>query len=314
MARLRADAAGGGARDEMTTAEQAIGTQTPAAEAAVQGHADTCPNCGAALTGDFCAGCGQPAHLHATLGDLLHEMFEGVAHFDGRLWRTLPLLMFNPGQLSRRWKAGERVKFVHPLHVFLFAIFLVFTLPYVTGEPAAEPTRDAIQSELVERAEARVQTNLPEELGARGASIQASLEAIAAKLDEPHERAYFQAKYTAMAYKLAWLIAPISTLLLALLMALRRGYSLYDHGVVSLYGLGFLGPAVSVGMVLPRVAQDPYEIFLAIAAPLHATAHLRGAYGLSWTAASLAAAALGLLTLAAFVGFLAGVFVLTAST
>lgn len=309
---MRVRPAGAG-RDEMTTAEPAI--EAPAATAApveAAAHPGACRNCGGALTGRYCAACGQPAHLHATLADLLHEMVEGVAHFDGRLWRTLPLLVFRPGQLSRRWKAGERAKFVHPLHVFLFAIFLVFTLPYVTGERAADPAREAVQTELVERAEtqAQVQTNLAEEFGARGAAIQASLEKLAAKLDEPQERAYFQAKYTAMAYKLAWLMAPISTLILALLMALRRGYSLYDHGVVSLYGLGLFGLAVSLGMLLPRGAQDPYEIFLAIAAPLHATAHLKGAYGLSWTVASLAAAVLGLLTLAAFVGFLAGVFVL----
>lgn len=297
----------------MSTAEDTA----VSARAGQAAHAVSCRNCGAGLAGKYCAECGQQAHLHATLGDLLHEIVEGVAHFDGRLWRTLPLLAFRPGQLSRRWKAGERAKFVHPLHVFLFAIFLVFTLPYLTGERAADPAREAIRAELAERAEgqgrSQVQTNLPEELGPRGASIQASIEKLVAKLDEPQERAYFQAKYTAMAYKLAWLMAPISMLILALLMAFKRGYSLYDHGVVSLYGLGVFGLAVALGMLLPRAAQDPYEVVLMIAAPLHATAHLRGAYGLSWTKASLAAAALGGLTLAAFVAFLAGVFVLTAA-
>jgi hypothetical protein len=275
-----------------------------------------CRNCGTELTGRYCHACGQQAHLHATLGDLLSEMFEGVAHFDGRLWRTLPLLVFRPGELSRRWKAGERAKFVHPLHVFLFAVFLVFTAPYVTGQ-ASEPLE-------LQRVETRIEAAGGQMVGAApGQEVDlGELETTAsgrflkktiAKLDTPEERAYFRTKYMAMAYKLAWVVAPLSMLILALLMAFRPGYTLYDHGVVSLYGLGFFGLLLAIAMLLPRAVAGVWEAVLPIVLPIHAMVHLRGAYGLSWVGASLRSVALGAMTLVAFGLFLAGVFALTAA-
>ncbi|RYF90231.1 MAG: DUF3667 domain-containing protein [Caulobacteraceae bacterium] len=95
-------------------------------EAEAKAHAP-CANCNTPLIGHYCHECGQQAHLHNKLGHLLHEFVEGVAHFDGRLWRTLPVLTLNPGRLSREWIEGKRARYVAPLHVFLFAVFLMFT-------------------------------------------------------------------------------------------------------------------------------------------------------------------------------------------
>jgi len=47
-------------------------------------------------------------------------------HFDGRLWRTLPLLILNPGRLTREWVQGKRTRFVSPLAMFLFTLFVMF--------------------------------------------------------------------------------------------------------------------------------------------------------------------------------------------
>jgi hypothetical protein len=233
--------------------------------------------------------------------------------------------VLRPGELSRRWKAGERARFVPPLHVFLFAVFLVFTLPYVTGS-ASEPLSDQEPGQARARVAAEVagrsgQTGIVVpaegqrlELGElEGTAMGKLLEKTVAKLDTPEERAYFRTKYMAMAYKLAWVLAPLSMLILALLMAFRRGYTLYDHGVVSLYGLGFFGLMIALGMLLPRSLGRWYGDLLPILLPLHAMVHLKGAYGLSWTGASLRSVALGALTLIAFGLFMTGVFALTAA-
>ncbi|MFN3538301.1 MAG: DUF3667 domain-containing protein, partial [Brevundimonas sp.] len=95
--------------------------------------APPCLNCDAPLVGAFCHACGQKAHLHSRLNHLVEEFAEGVAHFDGRLWRTLPLLALRPGRLSGEWMAGRRMRYVAPLHVFLFAVFLLFLIPNFTG-------------------------------------------------------------------------------------------------------------------------------------------------------------------------------------
>jgi hypothetical protein len=87
-----------------------------------------CRNCGAPLAGAFCATCGQKAEVHRTLSAIWHDILHSVLHFDGKLWRTLPLLAFKPGDLTRRYIHGERAKFVSPMAIFLFAIFLMFAV------------------------------------------------------------------------------------------------------------------------------------------------------------------------------------------
>ena len=87
-----------------------------------------CLNCGAGLTGPFCASCGQKAHVHRTISAIWHDILHGVLHFDGKLWRTLPMLTFKPGELTRRYIHGERAKFISPMAVFLFSIFMMFAV------------------------------------------------------------------------------------------------------------------------------------------------------------------------------------------
>lgn len=99
------------------------------------GHSGTCPNCGTALIGDFCHGCGQAAHLHKTLSSIAHDVLHGVFHFEGRLWRTVPMLFWKPGSLTRRYIAGERVRFVSPLALFLFSVFLMVATFETVGGP-----------------------------------------------------------------------------------------------------------------------------------------------------------------------------------
>jgi hypothetical protein len=94
------------------------------------GHAGdatgACTDCGEPTSGNFCANCGQPTHVHRSLLHLVEEVLHGVVHFDGRIWRTLPLLAFNPGRLTREWIRGRRTRYVSPLAIFLFSVFLMF--------------------------------------------------------------------------------------------------------------------------------------------------------------------------------------------
>lgn len=106
-----------------------------------QGHfaEDACLNCGTVLLGEHCHACGQQAHLHRTIGAFLHDLSHGVLHLDGKIWRTLPLLIFKPGELTRRYIEGERAKFVSPMALFLFSVFLMFAVFQALGITA--PTR-----------------------------------------------------------------------------------------------------------------------------------------------------------------------------
>jgi Protein of unknown function (DUF3667) len=126
--------------------------------AAVEGNAGSggvpgdgsCLNCGAALSGAFCANCGQKAEVHRTMSAIGHDILHSVLHFDGKLWRTLPLLAFKPGELTRRYIHGERAKFVSPMAIFLFAIFLMFAVFSFAG--SSEAPKDDWRAELAKEA------------------------------------------------------------------------------------------------------------------------------------------------------------------
>jgi hypothetical protein len=87
-----------------------------------------CANCSTERVGPFCHSCGQSGHLHRNLMGLVHDIAHGVFHFEGKVWHTLPLLAWKPGELTRRYVDGERAKFVSPMALFLFSVFLMFAV------------------------------------------------------------------------------------------------------------------------------------------------------------------------------------------
>jgi hypothetical protein len=105
----------------------------PEAGEATDGHAGKCLNCGAVMTTPYCGQCGQKGHVHRSLGAVGHDLVHGILHLDGKFWRTLPLLAWRPGDLTRRYVHGERAKFVSPMAMFLFAVFTMFATLSIYG-------------------------------------------------------------------------------------------------------------------------------------------------------------------------------------
>src|SRR3954470_19078464 len=107
----------------------------PKAGEAADGHTHegTCLNCGAPLAGPYCHECGQHAHVQRTLEAFFHDFLHGVLHFEGKIWRTLPLLAWKPGELTRRYIDGQRARYVSPIALFLFCVFLMFAVVSATG-------------------------------------------------------------------------------------------------------------------------------------------------------------------------------------
>jgi hypothetical protein len=112
------------AADAVTGGVLARAVEPQRGESEGGGHG-TCLNCGHSLHGAYCHGCGQSGHIHRTISAIGHELAHGVFHFEGKIWRTLPLLFFKPGQLTRRYIHGQRARFVTPLALFLFSVFLM---------------------------------------------------------------------------------------------------------------------------------------------------------------------------------------------
>lgn len=99
-----------------------------------------CLNCGTRLIGSHCHACGQRAQVHRTIRALLHDLLHGALHFEGKIWHTLPLLLWRPGELTRRYIAGERARFVSPIALFLFMVFAMFAAFQVVGIGAPAST------------------------------------------------------------------------------------------------------------------------------------------------------------------------------
>ena len=85
---------------------------------------------------EFCPRCGQQNHAVALgFGHVAEEFLEGVFHFDGKVFRTLRLLLFTPGELTRRFLAGHRVPYVPPIRLYVFISFVFFFLLSLSSHP-----------------------------------------------------------------------------------------------------------------------------------------------------------------------------------
>lgn len=128
--------------------------EKPAGKAGDADH-EVCTDCGAATQGNFCSNCGQPTHVHRTLLHLGEELLHGVMHFDARIWRTLPLLAFNPGRLTREWVEGKRTRYVSPLAIFLCTLFVMFFalsfMPAPGGHKDEAERQAYLREEIVEQ-------------------------------------------------------------------------------------------------------------------------------------------------------------------
>ncbi len=120
------------AGDAITGAMLARAVEPSHGESQDAGHGG-CLNCGAAIDGNYCAQCGQAAHLHRSFGAIGHDLAHGVLHFEGKIWTTLPELALRPGHLTRRYIHGERAKFVSPFALFLFSAFLMYAIFSLTS-------------------------------------------------------------------------------------------------------------------------------------------------------------------------------------
>ncbi|HYC93113.1 MAG TPA: DUF3667 domain-containing protein [Thermoanaerobaculia bacterium] len=95
-------------------------------------HAATepdCLNCGAELQGKFCHVCGQKAaSVHLGMHDFVHEATHEFLHLDGKILQTVKLLVVKPGELTRQFLEGRRVRYITPVRLYLTFSLIFFTL------------------------------------------------------------------------------------------------------------------------------------------------------------------------------------------
>jgi hypothetical protein len=275
----------------------------------------SCLNCGCALLGEYCHCCGQKAHVHRTLRAFGHDLLHGALHFEGKIWNTIPLLVWKPGELTRRYIDGERAKFVSPVALFLFIVFLTFAIMGMTGaldtstaqlesnhtEEVAE-ARSKIAGLESDRAEAVREGRATAAFDSRlkearddlivlekiriGPAAAADIDAEGAPgwlsgfLDETSknpELLFYKVKTNL--YKFSWALIPISVPFMWMLFPFSRRFRIYDHTVFVTYSLCFmmllLIAGSTFGLIWPTIAS-----LLFFVPPFHMYRQLKGSYAL----------------------------------
>jgi hypothetical protein len=265
-----------------------------------------CLDCGAQLAGKYCSTCGQNSHLHRNLGAIGHDLAHGVLHFEGKFWRTIPLLTLRPGELTRRYIDGERTRVLSPIATFLLTVFLMFGVISAVGRQAYYVEDDAARLAPGQSAE---QTSAPVDFDLRDAPAPLRVVDQAWK-DAKANPSLLAYKLQSNAYKFSWALIPIFVpLLWALFLHRRRyreNYKAYEHTIFVTYSLAFISLFIVGATLLKLTGLNGPVMLLPLAIPLlHTFVHLRGAYQLSSVSALWRTAALSAFTfLAALLFFL----------
>src|SRR5205823_2914205 len=86
-----------------------------------------CQNCGAELMGPHCAQCGQAAiDYRRSFRHVIVDVLDSFLNWDSKFFATLGLLIVKPWQLTNEFLAGKRVRYLHPLRLYLLASILFF--------------------------------------------------------------------------------------------------------------------------------------------------------------------------------------------
>jgi Protein of unknown function (DUF3667) len=292
----------------------------PKAGEAAEGHSHEtrCLNCGAELTGPFCHQCGQHAHVHKTLTAFFHDLAHGVFHLEGKLWNTIPMLAWCPGELTRRYIDGQRARFVSPIALFLFCVFLMFGvvgLTSNTGNAAAKASAGAVQElrkdqqklTILQQQRATATGPVAAKLDEKIADLKGEMTALQAvkdgkvdasvrfsndflggfadqfggKLNEAAknpELLFYKLKTNA--YKFSWALIPISVPFVWLLFPFSRRFRIYDHTVFVTYSLCFMMLLLAASSAVELVS-DSLASLAWFVPPIHMYRQLRGAYGVS---------------------------------
>jgi hypothetical protein len=99
-----------------------------------------CENCGAPLTGEFCAKCGQHAiDYRRSILRVLLDAADSFLNWDTKFLKTLGLLLIRPWELTNDFNAGRRARYVHPLRLYLLASIVFFLLARAVNLESHEP-------------------------------------------------------------------------------------------------------------------------------------------------------------------------------
>jgi Protein of unknown function (DUF3667). len=102
-----------------------------------------CENCGAPMAGPFCAQCGQHAvDYRRSFRHVIGDVLDSFLNWDSKFFATIAWLITRPWHLTNQFLAGRRVRYVHPLRVYLLvSILFFFVVNYWAKSIHADPSK-----------------------------------------------------------------------------------------------------------------------------------------------------------------------------
>jgi hypothetical protein len=292
----------------------------------MEARVTSCSNCGETLAGAFCHACGQKRFVESDrrFGHLLHQFVASATDLDGRFWRTIRALAFQPGLLSREYFDGRRAHWLSPVSLFLAVSVVYFIAPSLGGDLTLQFNQQ-VSGHIRQLALGPDETLSARQLASTGQfyssltgrwideRVQQRDEAArAASAGGPSQpsvasgtgysyrdyRLAYDAKANDVSKAMVILHVPIAALALMLMFARQRRYYA-EHFVFALHYLAFwmlslqfvlqIGNLVNLlpaGLHLPDAA---YDWLMRTLLPAYAVLAVRRAYSTGWTKAFLAA-------------------------
>lgn len=257
-----------------------------------------CANCGAALTGRFCAACGQSVEASLRPAwELIEQALESLVHFDARGPRSLKLLLFRPGELTRQYLVGKRASFVQPVRFYIMISLIFFLAVWATNTaivqfvgfhtvvgnhegvafrlfaPLAQVPNDLRPSEITNR------VHLTDDEGNTPAWFSRALGEMERALKDP---AMLNERMSELFPKMMFALVPVFGLILWLLYAWRRRY-LIEHLIFALHFHGFAFVlATLVILARPILPQGSAGDLFLFPSALYLLLALKRVYGQNW--------------------------------
>jgi len=127
------------------------------------------------MAGPFCAQCGQAAvDYRRSFRHIIVDVLDSFLNWDSKFFATIGWLIARPWLLTNQFLAGHRVRYVHPLRLYLLvSILFFFVVNYWAKSIHADPSK--ISSD--DRADIAAELNDPDIPPAVKARIRSALDA-----------------------------------------------------------------------------------------------------------------------------------------
>ena len=250
----------------------------------------------------YCAQCGEkrPDRDDWKLQAIAGEAFSELTNLEhSKLWQTVKLLVFKPGELTREYWTGRRKAYFGPVKLYLVC-FALSLLLYSIHEPTAVYD---VRTLTATSPDAALAIKMDRAAAERGLPLAVFMQEVSARWQS----------YISMS-QLAY---PLVVALALKLLFLRRRLYFAEHLIFALHVLGFvflsflilwpvyfllitpaqnIGSPFTVGYLAPTAAGIVWMLIYLLLA-------LRRAYGGSWLRASIAAAVVFVVYFVASVAF-----------